>query len=70
MSMANRPHAFKHRDVVRIVKAASAAGVTVGQVTVDPRSGAVTVGPAQGVSGNDLDQWMANKKVTKDAHQP
>jgi hypothetical protein len=33
--MANQPHAFKHRDVVRIVKAARAAGVDVNQVTVD-----------------------------------
>jgi hypothetical protein len=45
-SVVNRPHAFKHRDVVRIVKAARAAGVNVDQVTVDPHTGKITV--AQG----------------------
>ena len=44
--MANKVHAFKHRDVVRVVKAARAAGVEVDQITVDPHSGAITVGPA------------------------
>jgi hypothetical protein len=46
--MANQPHAFKHRDVVRIVKAARAAGVDVKAVTVDLHAGKITV--AQGVN--------------------
>jgi hypothetical protein len=47
--MINRLHAFKHRDVVRVVKAARAAGVAVDQVTVDPRTGAITA--AQNAKG-------------------
>jgi hypothetical protein len=47
--MINRLHAFKHRDVVRVVKAARAAGVAVDQVTVDPHTGAITA--AQSVKG-------------------
>jgi hypothetical protein len=47
--MVNQVHAFRHRDVVRVVKAARAAGVAVEQVTVNPHSGAITAGPAQGV---------------------
>jgi hypothetical protein len=49
--MANRLHAFKHRDVMRVVKAARAAGVEVDQVTVNPTTGAITVGPAPLGSG-------------------
>ena len=68
--MANQPHLFKHRDVVRAVKAAKAAGIDASQVTVDPRTGAITVGPAPGAAGagepgNDLDNWLKRK----DAHQ-
>ena len=47
--MANQPHAFKHRDVVRVVKAVRAAGVDVKTVAVDPHTGVITV--TQG--GND-----------------
>jgi hypothetical protein len=49
--LVNQPHAFKHRDILRLVKAARAAGVDVEQVTVDPHNGAVSVGPAQSASG-------------------
>jgi hypothetical protein len=44
--VANQPHAFRHRDVVRVVKAARAAGVNVDQVTVDPHTGAITAAAA------------------------
>ena len=46
--MVNQPHAFKHRDVVRAVKAAKAAGIDASQVKVDPNTGEITVGPALG----------------------
>ena len=46
--MVNQPHAFKHRDVVRAVKAAKAAGIDASQVKVDPDTGEITVGPARG----------------------
>jgi hypothetical protein len=63
--MANQLHKFKHRDVVRVVKAARAAGVAVDQVTVDPHTGAITVATsaqaAQPLPGNALDQWMTGR---------
>ena len=46
--MANQSHVFKHRDVVRAVKAANAAGIDASQVTVDPHTGEITVGPVPG----------------------
>jgi hypothetical protein len=61
--MVNRLHAFNHRDIVRVVKAARAAGVNVDQVTVDPHTGVITVGPAQrgepSDSGNPWDEVYA-----------
>ena len=61
--MANRVHAFKDRDIRRVVKAARAAGVDVSQVAVDPNTGVITVGPARNdkSSATALDQWMANR---------
>ena len=54
--MVNQPHVFKHRDVTRLVKAARAAGIDANQVTVDPRTGAITVSLAgQVTSKSDLD---------------
>jgi hypothetical protein len=41
---------FKHRDVVRIVKAAQAAGISVDRITVDPHTGEITVGAAAGAA--------------------
>lgn len=59
--MANKVHAFKHRDAVRIVKAARAAGVAVDQLTVNPHTGDITVGPAQSTAkaAADLDAELA-----------
>jgi hypothetical protein len=33
--LANRPHIFKHRDIVRGIKAVQSAGLTPESVTVD-----------------------------------
>jgi hypothetical protein len=67
--MANRVHTFKHRDVMRVVKAARAAGVEVGQVTVNPTTGAITVGPAPKDSGaNPLDQWIESRADQVEGH--
>jgi hypothetical protein len=55
--MANRLHAFKHRDVMRVVKAARAAGVEVGQVTVNPATGAIPVGPAPLGANSIANSW-------------
>jgi hypothetical protein len=61
--LPNRPHAFNHRDVVRVVKAARAAGVDVKAVAVDPHSGMITV-TASGTEPQtrDLDDWIEQKK--------
>jgi hypothetical protein len=62
--MVNQPHVFKHRDVVRAVKAAKAAGIDASQVTVDPRTGAITVGPAPGVAGGVRDDADAEQRAS------
>ena len=59
--MVNQSHAFKHRDVVRAVKAAKAAGIDASQVKVDPNTGEITVGPVPGEPNNDLDSWLKRK---------
>jgi hypothetical protein len=69
-SMANQPHAFKHRDVVRVVKAARAAGVNVDQVTVDPHTGAITASAAvltggDPPAGNPWDEVLTNASNKK-----
>jgi hypothetical protein len=44
--MANQPHQFKHRDVVRAFKAAAAAGVRDPQVEIQFRNGTtIVIGP-------------------------
>ena len=61
--MTNRVHAFKDRDIRRVVKAARAAGVDVSQVAVDPTTGVITVGPAPKDNGaaNPLDKWIESR---------
>jgi hypothetical protein len=66
--MANQVHKFKHRDVVRAVKAARAAGIAADQVRIDPNTGAITVGPARSPEGNPLDQWMASRADQTEGH--
>ena len=53
VALPNRPHKFKDRDIVRVVKAAKAAGVNVKAVVVDPHSGLITV---QGGDGTEPDR--------------
>jgi hypothetical protein len=65
--MANRQHAFKHRDVVRIVKAARAAGVDVKAVTVDLHAGKITV--AQGNEPSDSGSSWDEVLNAQDAKQ-
>lgn len=67
--MANQPHAFKHRDVVRVVKAARAAGVNVDQVTVDPHTGAITASAAVLASGDPTARNPWDEVLTNAADQ-
>jgi len=64
--LPNRPHAFNHRDVVRVVKAARAAGVDVKAVAVNPHTGEITV-TAQGEPTSAINPWDAEtaKLATK-----
>ena len=56
-AVTNQPHQFKHRDVVRAVRAASAAGVQASEVKVVLPSGASIV-----ISGSKPDQAAAPKQ--------
>jgi hypothetical protein len=61
--MANRLHAFKDRDVQRVIKAARSAGLDPVAVEVDPKTGRikVTTGKPSEAHGGDLDKWMAKR---------
>ena len=66
--MANQVHKFKHRDVVRAVKAVRAAGVDVDQVTIDPHTGEITVGarlPANDAANNPWDEVLVDAEDAK-----
>jgi hypothetical protein len=58
--MANQPHQFKQRDVERVIRAARAGGIDVDSVTVNPRTGEITVA-AKGaaLAVDDLDAELA-----------
>lgn len=63
-SMANMPHAFKDRDVQRIIKAARSAGLDPVEVEVDPKTGRIrVVGSKAAVASSEpaadpLSDWM------------
>ena len=73
--MANQIQKFRHRDVMRVIRAVQAAGISVDQVTVDPNTGKITVGPAPGATSmkgavdtpegegepTPLEQWRAKR---------
>jgi hypothetical protein len=58
--MTNQPHQFRHRDVVRAVRAASAAGVQASEVKVVLPSGASIV-----ISGSKPNEAAAIPKQGK-----
>ena len=64
--MANEVHRFKHRDVVRAVKAVRAAGIDVDQVTIDPHTGEITVGARLPTNGT-ANSW--DEVLTDAAHE-
>jgi len=66
----NMPHAFKDRDVQRLIKAARSAGLNPGSVTIDLKGGIITVhgkadGPNSALISNPWDEVLtdaANEK--------
>ncbi len=55
--MANQVHAYKDRDIKRVVKAARLAGLNPTAVEVDPKTGKIKVyGGKQGGEPNFFDQ--------------
>ena len=61
--MAGRPATVKQIDVTRAVKGAVAAGLVVGRIEVDQRTGKIIVHvgePAPGTAETPLDGWLAN----------
>jgi hypothetical protein len=67
-SVSKKPVPFRHKDVVRCIKAVESAGIAIGRLEVDPRSGRIIVTPAVGTTGNvnqsagsELDNWVAKR---------
>ena len=63
--MPNMPHAFKDRDVQRLIKAARSAGLDPGSVTIDLRGGLITVhgkadGPDSAPISNPWDEVLTD----------
>jgi hypothetical protein len=67
--MANATHAFKDRDVKRVIKASRAAGLDPASVEVDPTTGKITVyaGKSGGMPGSQpttpFEAWKAKKNA-------
>ena len=66
----NMPHAFKNRDVQRLIKAARSAGIAPGSVTIDLKGGIITVhGKADGSDSapisNPWDEVLTNAADSK-----
>jgi hypothetical protein len=64
------PHAFKNRDVQRLIKAARSAGIAPGSVTIDLKGGIITVhGKADGSDSapisNPWDEVLTNAADSK-----
>ncbi|WP_286297256.1 hypothetical protein [Aminobacter sp. SS-2016] len=52
---------FKQVDLVRAIKGATAAGVNIGRVEIDPATGKIVLVTSAEVAveaGNPVDEWM------------
>lgn len=56
--MARRPAIFKQNDVVRALRATTAAGIAVSRIEID-RAGKIVIVTGAGDIGNDLDRELA-----------
>ena len=58
--MSRGPHSFRQRDVVRAIKAATAAGLQVSGVKVDAHTGVIEIVTGAPATQNDLDRELAD----------
>jgi hypothetical protein len=59
--MTNRPATFKQVDVTRAVKGAVAAGLSVGRIEIDQRTGKIVIfsaGPGADDAANSCDRLL------------
>jgi hypothetical protein len=68
--MTRRPSTFRQTDVARAVKAAQAAGLTVGtvEVTADGTIRVITAKALELTSANSFDQWRAKNARQAQGH--
>jgi hypothetical protein len=60
--LVNKPHAFKDRDVKRIIKNVEAStGQKARRVEVDPRTGRVVVEVGDTATNSELDSWVTKR---------
>jgi hypothetical protein len=61
--MSNRPATFRQADVSRAVKGATAAGLTIGRIEIDPTGKIVLVAATEAARGptgsrsGDVNEW-------------
>ena len=68
--MTRRPSTFRQTDVARAVKAAQAAGLTVGtvEVTADGTIRVITATAPELTPANSFDQWKAKNARQAQGH--
>jgi hypothetical protein len=68
--MSRGPCTFRHRDVLRAIKATTAAGLHVLAVKIDPQTGTIEIVTGDSLEQNSapLDQWMAKHARQAEGH--
>jgi hypothetical protein len=66
----SRAPTFRQRDVSRVLKAATAAGLKVSAVRINPQNGMIEIvtGDSPGQDSTPLDQWMAKRARQAEGH--
>jgi hypothetical protein len=68
--MSRRPQTFRQRDVIRAVRAATAAGLHVAALKINPQTGTIEIvtGDTPEQDSSPLDQWMAKHARQAEGH--